>query len=221
MLRRSAYAPLIVCLGLGTAVPALAQTRHPLQESEIGAVGGLNSFTLAGSGDSSFSSRTTFYAGVAFLVPLSRNAFVEPQLVYAGKGTNARSTGMFGAINNAFRLNYVEVPVLVGLRFGTRVQPRVYAGPEVEFNINCELTATYISQPYIPNTTTCRDAGLVMRKIDAGVTGGVGVAFFYGRGTVSLEARYTLGLTSISTIKSVRNQGSSLGIEYTMPVGRF
>ena len=219
MLPKSAF--VLVFIGLGSPAVAVAQTRSPMERLEIGAVGGLNAFTLAGTSDTNVHGRTTFHAGIVATVPLSPTAFLEPEFVYAGKGANARSSDVFGAINNAFRLTYIEVPVLVGLRFGTRLQPRVYVGPEIEFNINCELTATYIGQPNIPNTTTCADAGLVMKKIDAGVTGGGAIAFAYGRGTISLEGRYTLGLTTISTIRSVRNRGLSLGVGYTMPLASF
>jgi len=221
VISKSAFVLVFIGLGLGSPASATAQTRSPMERFEVGAVGGLNAFTLAGTGDTNIHGRSTFHAGIVATVPLGPRAFLEPQVVYAGKGANARSSDVFGAINSAFRLTYIEVPVLVGLRFGTRVQPRVYVGPEIEFNINCELTATYIGQPYIPNTTTCADAGLVMKQIDAGMTGGGAVAFAYGRGTVSLEGRYTVGLTTISTIRNVRHRGLSLGVGYTMPLAGF
>ena len=221
MLLKSTFVLMIIGLGLGGPGSAAAQTRSPMEGFEIGAVGGLNAFTLSGAADTGVRGRTTFHAGVVATVPLSRRFFIEPEVVYAGKGANMMSSGMFGAINNAFRLTYIEVPLLLGLRFGERVQPRIYVGPEIEFNINCELTSTYVSQPNIPSTLTCADAGLAMKKTDAGVTGGGGIAFAYGRGTISLEGRYTLGLTTISTIKSVRNRGLSLGVAYTMSPGRF
>lgn len=214
-------AVVIASLGLFVAAQGMAQSRSPMEALEIGAVGGLNSFTLAGSADSGVSSRTTFYAGVALAVPLGPHTFIEPELVYAGKGANYKTSDMFGAINVALRLSYLEAPVLLGLKFGGPVQPRLYAGPDIEVNINCEITAVYVGQPFVPNTVTCADAGLVMKKIDFGVTGGGGLTFAYGRGTISLEARYTLGLTTISTIRTITNRGYSLGVGYTMPLKNF
>ena len=221
MTRLSAVGSLIaVCLT--GAAPALAQGRHAMEGIEIGGVGGLSSFTLAGSGVTGEHARPTFYAGLALTAPLGRELFIEPQLVYAGQGSNTKySEGLFGVVDNSFRLTYLEVPLLIGLRFGNRPQARLYAGPAIAFNINCELTATPESEPNVTSATTCQDAGLVMKGVDLGVTGGGAVAFAFGRGTIPLEARYTLGLTTISTISSVRNQGLSLGVGYTLPVSQF
>ena len=222
MIRRFAGVPLVTGLVLGAAAPAQGQARYPMQTIEVGAVAGFNSFTLAGIGDSTAHARTAFYGGVAAAFPLPGSFFVEPQVVYAGKGVAVRAISMFlGPSNNEIRLDYLEFPVLFGRRFGGRVQGRLYAGPELEFNVNCELGGTFVSEPNLPDWVTCGNAGMTMHKTDLGVTGGGGLALPVGRGTFSLEARYTFGLTSISTVKTVRNEGFSLGVGYTISPSRF
>ena len=221
VIRSSAAAVFVFGLGLGISAPALAQAQGPMRTIEVGGVAGINSFTLAGLGDTTAHSRTAFYAGVAAQFPLPGGWFVEPQAIYTGKGVSTRSMYLIWPVDNVIRLDYVAFPVLVGRRFGGRLQERLYAGPELEFNLNCEIGSTIVGNPNVPMTSTCTEVGLVMHRIDLGVTGGGGVAFAFGRGTLSLEARFTAGVTSISSVKTVRNQGFGVGVGYTISPSRF
>ncbi len=186
---------------------------------QIGAVAGVNVFTFGGSDASGVTSRTAFYGGVALTVPLGASAFLEPQVVYSAEGAKTTvNDSTLGTIERTFKLGYIEVPILFGFNFGRAggTRPHLYAGPAVGINVGCDMEA---AAEGITVTSSCSDAGVTVKTIDLGVTGGGGVTFPVGRGTISIDARYTLGLTDVFDGPNMKNQGFSVGAGFTIPLG--
>jgi len=203
-------------LGLSFAVTASAVAQQSWKAAgggvQIGPVAGVNIFTLSGSDAQSAKSRTAFYGGVALNLPLGSIFFVQPEALYAQKG--AKWTDPSGTLTA--KLAYVEVPILLGLNFGTAgsTRPRVYAGPTVGVNLSCDYETSAGS---VSCGTISTALPTTIKTLDLGVTGGGGLSIPFGRATFTLDARYTLGLTTSLTTStpdgtlSGKNQGFAVG----------
>lgn len=187
---------------------------------QLGVVAGANIFTFGGSDASGVTSRTAFYAGAALTIPLGANAFVEPQLLYSAEGAKMTvfDSTLATNVTGTFKLAYLRVPVLFGLNFGSAggVRPRIYAGPAIGIKASCNLEASAMGTSV---SSSCTDVDLKMKGVDLGVTGGGGATIPVGRGTISVDARYTLGLTDVYDALNMKNKGFSIGAGFTFPLG--
>jgi hypothetical protein len=217
---RLALAGGTLALTLAVATQALGQSKKGSKPGlQMGAVAGINVFTFGGSDASGTKSRTAIYAGVALRAPLSPTTFVEPQLLFFQEG--ARSTAVdsqLGTVEGTFKFTYLELPILLGLNLGQGGHgAHVFAGPALGLKVGCDIEA---SAQGLTATSPCSEAGLTLKSLDFGVTGGGGFTFPLGPGTASVDARYTLGLTAITDGSNVKNQGLSVGAGFTLPLGR-
>ena len=106
-------------------------------------------------------------------------------------------------------LDYIEVPVLAHIYFGSRARFFVNAGPQIGFRIGESMSANF--DPYntweipdFPNVNRRNDQFTepVTQKIDYGVSAGLGAEFnINARNIVALEARYYFGLGNIFSAK--------------------
>jgi hypothetical protein len=116
------------------------------------------------------------------------------------------------------KLNYVEVPVTAMFSLGSG--PYAFIGPAVAFETSCELSAEFGGAEV---TVDCDDPGadtLDRKKIDFGVTGGVGLQFAMGPGHILVEGRYTHGLSNIndSGTEKLRNRSFAAFAGYAIPL---
>jgi hypothetical protein len=209
-----------LALSLAVATQAIGQSKKGSKLGlQLGPVAGVTVFTFGGSDASGTKSRTGFYAGVALRVPLSPTTFVEPQLLYFQEG--AKSTAVdsqLGTIEGTFKFTYLELPVLLGLNLGRGgYGGHLFAGPAFGLKVGCDIEA---SAQGLSASSPCSDAGITVKSLDFGVTGGGGFSFPLGPGTASIDARYTLGLTAITDGSNVKNEGFSVGAGFTLPLGR-
>jgi hypothetical protein len=155
-----------------------------------------------------------FAAGIGFNVPVAGNGFfsVQPELLYVQKGHGVEATGDGGsALRLTETFNYLEVPVLGKLNFGTgRVKAYVNAGPSVAYALSGRFTqeisggllAFSSESKYIfgeePDNSIGDDtyrSPKYYNRVDVGVQFGGGLGLAVGPGTVLLDARYGMGLT--------------------------
>ena len=114
------------------------------QTIQVGLKGGINSTTIGWStsplGDQmgELHRRQSVAAGVVLTVSGLGNLRLRTEVLYSGKGFS--ETQGIGTVIRA-RVNYVEVPLLVGWTFPSgSVVPEVYAGPWVGWETACELS---------------------------------------------------------------------------------
>ncbi len=119
---------------------------------------------------------------------------VQPEVLFMMKGAEYTETDpLIGDITAKFKLNYIEIPVLVKVMIPTtgNVKPVIFAGPAVGFlmsaNVEAEALGISIDDDIKDET----------KSIDFGLAFGAGVGFEITQGTITLDARYTLGLTTI------------------------
>lgn len=161
-----------------------------------------------------------FYAGLgAMYSDDSRFGFAVDAL-YAQRGARFESAGnqFTGPVKADVRVNYIEVPILARyfLTDDGSFRPNIFAGPSVAL-----LTgAKTINRSGSTNTTT--DVKNFYRPAELGLTGGIQLNFRAGdRQRLTVDARYTLGLTDITEdATEVRNSTISLGLGYSFGVGR-
>ncbi|HEV8195556.1 MAG TPA: porin family protein [Gemmatimonadales bacterium] len=135
--------------------------------------------------------RTGFAGGGFVGLGVSKNFEIEPEVLFVQKGAKASETGF----TENLKVSYVEVPVLLKLRFpgksGGTVVPHIYAGPYLGFKAGCHLSGTEGSTSFSGN---CADEDFNIKSTDFGATFGGGVDV----GRAIIDVRYDLGFSKIS-----------------------
>jgi hypothetical protein len=194
------------------------------------------------------SSLRGFTAGVGFQIPIAGDGFfsVQPELLYVQKGYKAESAGDVGTLRLTDSYNYLEVPVLGKINFGTeRVKLYVNAGPSFAYALNGRFSQDISAGPLAfsnkgknifkaePDNSTGTDEYLdpkYFNRVDVGVQFGGGVGLAVGPGAVLLDARYGMGLTNFfkgngdnSTPNddqaNVQNRVFAFTLGYAIPLG--
>lgn len=192
----------MLLLGVGSL--ALAQG------ISLGLKGGVNMSNIVGSGYSGTKLNTGFSAGGYLTLSLLPSFAIQPEIYYTQKGWKESGTLFGSAYEGKSRLNYLEIPVLAKFSFGVLVKPYFVAGPAF---------ATLLSAPAevtIGGTTVTGDIDGVLKKSDLGLVLGAGVTTPI---KLSLEARYTLGLSSIDDSGldvTMKNSNISLLVGYSL-----
>lgn len=167
-IRISALSTLALAL---TALTAQAQGAK-----QFGILAGVDFATMSGSDldGADLSSRTGFVGGLYFSLPVAARVAIEPEVLYAMKGTKINDFDV--ALNH----DYIEIPVLIKYNFNNDGGPYLLAGPAVGFSISCNEEEIGGSA-----SISCSDAGLEANTTFGGV---VGLGFQKNR--FGLEGRY-------------------------------
>ena len=186
---RVSIGPLVLILGLGMTSSAEGQVA-------IGAKGGINIADVAieaDGADEPTNSRTGVLA--AGVVAYTVHPWLSLQLEgrYSQQGT-VQPQG--DGIDALLRLSYAEVPLTAKLLLPTGgiVQPYLYAGGFVSFEVACSLMAVGMGVSLDIGCDEAEDRG----KSDYGVIFGAGSDFAVGPGAVTLDVEYAVGLRDIS-----------------------
>jgi hypothetical protein len=158
----------------------------------FGLKGGVNLANLNGDNFSDADVRSGLNIGVVleFSLPLSPIG-IESGLYYSQKGASNEDLG----VTSTLKTDYLEVPVLAKLSFGPPgpIKPHLLAGPYLGFLLNSEAVE---ESGGASSTIDFKDS---TNDVDFGLTGGIGLDVNMGLATLSLQARYSLGLTEVYT----------------------
>ena len=189
-----------------------------------------------------------FVAGIGFDLPIAGDGFfsVQPELLYIQKGYKVEAAGDQGTLELTDSYNYLEVPVLAKINFGSeRVKLYVNAGPSFAYALNGRFTQNVSLGPLSfsdegknifkeePDNSIGDDAYLSPKyynRVDVGVQFGGGLGLKVGPGAVLLDARYGMGLTNFfkgnrdnSTADddraNVQNRVFAFTLGYAIPLG--
>lgn len=187
-------------IGLSTAV-ALCMLSVPtadLGAQTFGVSSGVTVANLDGSGVSGLDSRTSFNAGVFAMLPISERFSLTPGLYYVEKGAVHPQDDL------ALKLNYLEIPLLVGARLfnGDAYGLSAFAGPTFAFEVQCFQEVTFVSEG-VEDTghVECSDLDEVVetRSLDVGALVGVGVLVGISeRISLLVHGGVDVGLTDIN-----------------------
>jgi hypothetical protein len=208
-LRPAATALLLSLLGAGAAGAQKATLR-------LGPMAGPVFGNFHGADISGTSSRTSLAAGAFATFELNRNLALEPQVFFAGKGA---SVDVGGGTTGTFKLDYIEVPLLIKVLYplqgGMRVVPNAFVGPAIAFKSTCKLKA---SGGGVTVEQSCSAANVPIKSTDFLLTFGAGLDV----GPVALQVRYDLGLSKIddtSPPADVKTQAWIVTAGFGIPLG--
>ncbi|MDT8435700.1 MAG: porin family protein [Gemmatimonadota bacterium] len=187
---------LAILLAAALSLPATGLA----QDLAIGVKGGLAITDLdvdaADPADEVDTETSTGLVGGAFLtIGLGERFFVQPEVLYSQKG--AEFSDPVEGFTAELELDYIEVPVLFGVRFplvGSPIEPRIFAGPAVAFEASCDVSG---DEGGVSVNLDCDEFGIDTKSTDFGVLGGAGVNIGVGGFDIVLDARYVLGLADL------------------------
>jgi hypothetical protein len=177
------------------AVALTLSTVSGAQSPAFGVRGGLNAATFGGRRVVDSDYRLGFTVGGYAAFPITSTLAIQPEINFSQRGAkraaydysdmpaDGDAPPMGAYVNAKTTLDYLEIPLLLRLGpslAGSAIRPIFFVGPTVEFLLHA-------SEVY---DTDYRDH---MRSADAGFIVGGGAEF----GRLSLDARYTLGLSPI------------------------
>ncbi|TDW52521.1 outer membrane protein with beta-barrel domain [Flavobacterium sp. 270] len=140
-----------------------------------------------------------FNAGVYATLPISDFVAIQPELLFTTKGAKLEYDNAFANGDVKFRLNYIELPLLV--RVNVTKNFNIHAGGYASYLVSSKVTgdgATDVNEDIDTDN---------FNKFDAGIAAGVGVDF----NPISIGLRYNYGLTTVGKERTV------LGTTYTVP----
>lgn len=171
---------LISLLGLGTF--ALAQSLN------FGVKGGLNLSSAAGVDAEGSESYSGLVAGGYLTLGLLPSLAIQPEILYSQKGFKLSGDADSVQWVGKYRINYLEIPVLVKYSFGIFVKPYILAGPYFAARMGTSWEET------VGGITSSGSMDDYIKSSDIGYVLGAGVSTPV---KLSFEARYS---NSFSTI---------------------
>lgn len=109
-------------------------------QSTYGLIGGVQRANFIGGGSGDYTWRTAYMIGVVGDYPLTETISLRPELYYSSKGSSVKTErGDPGDL--AFRLSYIQLPLLVQLRTapGGTYRPHMFLGVSVGTLLRCKL----------------------------------------------------------------------------------
>ena len=179
---------IVACAVAGLAIAAGAgMAAADDSRVEFGLRAGLNLASLNGDDASldniSPDSRIGFSGGFFVGIRVTPNFLIQPEVLYTQKGAKYD----VGGAEFTIKLDYVEVPVLFKGRFGSGgVKPSVFAGPAVGFKVSGKSA-------FDGEEEDLEEA----KGTEFGIVFGAGLDLAAGSGAFTIDARYTLGLTTL------------------------
>lgn len=185
----------LLSVGLGCACATAAAAQTAGRGASFGVLGGATFSSISGpeAEAANLKTRTSFAFGGFVRIGISRNIAIEPQLLYIRKGAKASDAN----VTLAARLGYLEVPVLVTVRFPAAsrggASPFFQAGPAVAFKLDCKVVVTNNTTTILQKCEDLEPDPILLKSTDLGLLFGAGVDV----GRAKVLARYELGLSKI------------------------
>lgn len=190
-------------------VLALAATTGYTQS--LGVKAGTTYTTFTGKDAQDYEYRVGYTAGLVLQRHITDLIGIQAEALYTAKGAKKSSSSGSNEVEESFRLNYVDVPVLFHLSAGGLF---VDLGPQASFIAK----ANQVRQTTSGSTTTSSKTDITDQPytIDFGYAAGIG---YRANNGIGLELRYNGGLKSIDDEgpfagRERRNAGFSLMLSY-------
>ncbi|MDQ6613047.1 MAG: PorT family protein [Gemmatimonadota bacterium] len=179
------------------AVALISASSSALQAQRFGITAGATFSSVKTSDDLNLSNRTGSTFGITLQIPAGQTFTLQPELLFINKGAKFNSD----AGNGNFKLDYVEIPLLLRYDFSRGViGPHIYAGPSAGFSVGCTVSGTLTSGA--TTTRDCSSNNFKPKSLDYGITAGAGVDFNLGGIAATGGVRYGIGLADIRSDNS-------------------
>ena len=176
---RIGISTLVLCAAISSVAPAQ-------KTIDFGVMAG-GTFSKFGGADKGVFTKTKIgvTAGLFATLGISPQLAVQPEVLFAQKG------GKNEVDDVAFKISYLEIPVLLKLRIpaggnGSLISPHVYGGGALGIKAGCDVTSG-------SSTTTCDAFNAEVKSTDFSLVFGAGVDV----GRAIIDARFDLGLSTI------------------------
>ena len=189
---------LAVVLVLAGATKIQAQENSP----SLGIKGGYNMSNLYTEDVDDQNVLSGFNIGLFATLPLSSSVALQPELIYTTKGAELQYDNAFTAGTAKFRLNYVEVPLLIKANLTKNFN--VHFGPYAAFLIDSKITNEGQNGDINFEQEIDRED---LNTVDFGVAAGLGFDF----DSFGIGARYNYGLSTVG------KERTYAGGTYTFP----
>jgi opacity protein-like surface antigen len=153
--------------------------------TEFGVKGGFNMSNLYQGDADDNNILYGFNAGLYATLPISDFIAIQPEILYTTKGAELEYNNAFASGDAKFKLNYIEVPLLV--RVNITKNFNVHAGGYASYLVSSKVKGTGDFE--FDEDVDTDD----LNKFDAGIAAGVGVDF----NPISIGLRYNYGLTKV------------------------
>ncbi|OCB76053.1 porin family protein [Flavobacterium crassostreae] len=187
---------LFSCLAFTTAKAQYTSSDQP----KIGFKGGVNFSNMYAEDVDDQNVLTGFNAGLFAKLPIAKSLAIQPEVYYTTKGAEVTYDNAFIKGNSKFKVNYVEVPVLLVVNLTEKFN--IHAGPYAAYMVSGKAT-TESSVLDVDQDLDTND----FNKFDAGIAAGVGIDLEL----LSFGVRYNYGLTKVG------KERSFAGTNYTFP----
>ena len=192
-----------VALGAAIMLPSMAAAQS-VYPTTFGLKAGVNSSTLSTDDDLlDVGSRWGAVAGAFVGKNITDNLGIQLEGLFSQRGANDKTSG----VDNSLRLTYLDVPLTA--RFGStsanNMHFHAFTGPQLGIKLSAKAKDDFLG--------TEIDLDDEVKSWDFGWTVGAGVEM----NRVSLDARYTLGLTNIDnsdTDSSLKNRTFTVLLGY-------
>lgn len=205
MIQRYIFALFLLWLCL---LPAFAQKNKFNSEWNVG-VGFGPTFSavdfqvgVGGSAGLGTKNMLQYHGGFAIRYISEKNLGVIAELNYSQQGWEQLFKDK-PEFQHSHQLNYLELPILTHIYFGSKVRFVINLGPKLSFllsdseKMNAALENELASGNMSDKVVTHQYYRMAERKIDYGLMAGLGLEFRTGVGNFALEGRYTFGLGDI------------------------
>ncbi len=206
-------------------------------QSAIGLRGGINIANVTEVqelGDLSPKSITGLNLGVYAELGLSPLLAIQPELIFLQKGSQVEGLDLEENtdVHVKMVINYLEVPVLAKVRFGTeKFKGYAVAGPSIGYALGGKGSFTIDGVKVtddIEFDNDLDDDGVKDRRWDYSAVVGVGGLYAVGPGSIVLDVRYQHDFTDFSKFKNDEpsgykktfNRGVALSVGYQIPLAK-
>jgi len=147
------------------------------------------------------SARIGLALGGYLTINVSDNFSVQPELLFVQKGTKWSKEEW----KLVYRFSYLEIPILAKYSFtaGSDMKAFVFAGPALAFKVGATI---YGKDEDESETEDFDDA----KGMDFGVVFGAGMEKPFGKNVITVDVRYTLGLSNCSEEKEFDFKNSAI-----------
>lgn len=190
-----------ICLSQFT----FSQSSSDSSKLKFGVKGGVNFSNLYTSNTVDENVLIGFNAGLFARLPITKTFAIQPELLYTTKGSELKYNNAFVNGTSTFRLNYIELPVLLVINLTNNFN--LHIGPYVSYLLDGKAKNDVQGTLFdIENNLKNED----YNKFDTGLSAGLG----FDTETIGFGVRYNYGL------QKVGKERNFFGTNYTFPDGK-
>lgn len=199
--RKKIAATLVLLLTTSLAVNAQSKDSN----AEFGFKGGVNFSNMYTEDVDDNNVLTSFNAGIYAKLPISDALAIQPELLYSRKGAELVYDNVFAEGTAKFKLNYIELPVLLKVNLTDNFN--IHVGPYFAYLIDAQVTNETDDGTFDFEDNYDNDD---FNKFDYGLSAGVGLDFE----SMGIGVRYNYGLQTVGKDREFA------GTTYTVPDGK-